>query len=251
MVHAAATHRHMPFGPCWVPGLRAILCIVKNFTNKGVPALDALDGFALLLVDDHPLFRDGLAAALRHQAPGLRVQAVGSPAEALELLMNDEEGFDLVLLDYRLPGTDGLRCAAQVMERHPGLGVGLMSGADDPTLGRRAQDAGLVAYLPKTLEIPALLAQLRQLAEGEPAFADAARAPDADQAPTGPYGLTVRQVDVLRMLASGGSNKEIAREMGISPGTVKNHLNAIFVKMGAANRVQAVMMAQAVIHEGS
>ena len=53
------------------------------------------------------------------------------------------------------------------------------------------------------------------------------------------------------MLASGGSNKEIAREMGISPGTVKNHLNAIFVKMGAANRVQAVMMAQAVIHEGS
>ena len=98
MVHAAATHRHMPFGPCWVPGLRAILCIVKNFTNKGVPALDALDGFALLLVDDHPLFRDGLAAALRHQAPGLRVQAVGSPAEALELLMSDGEGFDLVLL---------------------------------------------------------------------------------------------------------------------------------------------------------
>ena len=249
MVHAAATHRHMPFGPCWVPGLRAILCIVKNFTNKGVPALDALDGFALLLVEDHPLVRDGLAAALRHQAPGLRVQAVGSPAEALELLMSDGEGFDLVLLDYRLPGTDGLRCAAQVMERHPGLGVGLMSGADDPTLGRRAQDAGLVAYLPKTLEIPALLAQLRQLAEGEPAFADAARAPDADQAPTGPYGLTVRQVDVLRMLASGGSNKEIAREMGISPGTVKNHLNAIFTKMGAANRTQAVMMARSALEQ--
>ena len=213
--------------------------------------MDALDGFALLLVDDHPLFRDGLAAALRHQAPGLRVQAVGSPAEALELLMNDDEGFDLVLLDYRLPGTDGLRCAAQVMERYPGLGVGLMSGADDPTLGRRAQDAGLVAYLPKTLEVPALLAQLRQLAEGEPAFADTAPPPAVEQPANGPYGLTARQFAVLRMLASGGSNKEIAREMGISPGTVKNHLNAIFVKMGAANRVQAVMMAQAVIHEGS
>ena len=212
--------------------------------------MDALDGFALLLVDDHPLFRDGLAAALRHHAPGLRVQAVGAPDEALALLAGDGE-FDLVLLDYRLPGTDGLRCAAQVMERYPVLGVGLMSGADDPTLGRRAQDAGLVAYLPKTLEVPALLAQLRQLAEGEPAFADSAPPPVVEQPATGPYGLTARQFAVLRMLASGGSNKEIARAMGISPGTVKNHLNAIFVKMGAANRVQAVMMAQAVIHEGS
>lgn len=90
--------------------------------------MDALDGFALLLVDDHPLFRDGLAVALRHQAPGLRVQAVGSAAKAMDLLASDAERFDLVLLDYRLPGTDGLRCAAQLMERYPGLGVGLMSG---------------------------------------------------------------------------------------------------------------------------
>ena len=211
--------------------------------------MDALDGFALLLVDDHPLFRDGLAAALRHQAPGLRVQAVGSPAEAMELLAGDGEGFDLVLLDYRLPGMDGLRCASLLMQQHPGMGVGLMSGVDDPTLARRTQDAGLMAYLPKTLEVPMLMAQLRRLAQGEAAFADAASPPDAE--PTGPYGLTSRQFDVLRMLASGGSNKEIARAMGISPGTVKNHLNAIFAKMGATNRVQAVMMAQAVVREAS
>jgi two-component system nitrate/nitrite response regulator NarL len=215
--------------------------------------LDVLDDFSLLLVDDHPLFRDGLVAALRFQAPSMCVQAVGSPAEALELLADHGESFDLVLLDYRLPGMDGLRCAALLMERHPGMGVGLMSGVDDPTLARRTQEAGLVAYLPKTLEVPALLAQLRRLAEGEPAFSAPPTEPEADatQAPTGPHGLTARQVDVLRMLASGGSNKEIAREMGISPGTVKNHLNAIFAKMGAANRVQAVMMAQAVFREFS
>lgn len=214
--------------------------------------MDALDGFALLLVDDHPLFRDGLSAALRHQAPGLRVQAVGSAAEVADLLASDAEGFDLVLLDYRLPGTDGLRCAAQLMERYPGLGVGLMSGVDDPTLAQRTRDAGLVAYLPKTLEVPALLAHLRQLALGEPAFADAEPPPaDPSLAPTGPYGLTARQIEVLRLLASGGSNKAIARAMGISPGTVKNHLNAIFAKMGAGNRLQAVMMAQtALLHDG-
>lgn len=252
MVPTQNLRGHMPFGPCGAPGLHAILCNVKNFTKNGDPDLDPLNGFALLLVDDHPLFRDGLATALRHQAPGLRVQAVGSPAEAMDLLANhgdgESEGFDLVLLDYRLPGMDGLRCAALLMAQHPGMGVGLMSGVDDPTLARRTQDAGLVAYLPKTLEVPALLAQLRRLAEGEPSFADAAHTPYTEQ-PTGPYGLTARQIDVLHMLASGGSNKEIARAMGISPGTVKNHLNAIFTKMGAANRVQAVMMAQAVVRE--
>lgn len=249
MVPPPARCGHMPNGLCTAPGPRDILRSVNHFTNPGDSALDALDGFSLLLVDDHPLFRDGLAAALRHQAPGLRVQAAGSPDEALAILASDAEAFDLVLLDYRLPGMDGLRCAAEIMARHPGMGVGLMSGIDDPTLLRRTQDAGLMAYLPKTLEVPALLAQLRRLALGEPAFANAAPQPDAE--PTGPYGLTARQIDVLRMLASGGSNKEIARTMGISPGTVKNHLNAIFAKMGAANRVQAVMMAQAVIREVS
>lgn len=233
-------------------GLQAILCTQKHFTTQEGSALDALDGFSLLLVDDHPLFRDGLAAALRHQAPGLRVQAVGSPAEAIDLLARlgdgDGEGFDLVLLDYRLPGMDGLRCATLLMQQHPGIGVGLMSGVDDPTLARRTQDAGLVAYLPKSLEVPALLAQLRRLAQGEPSFADAALPPDAEQ-PTGPYGLTARQTDVLHMLASGGSNKEIARAMGISPGTVKNHLNAIFTKMGAGNRLQAVMMARTALEQ--
>lgn len=223
---------------------------VKNFTTCGDSALDPLDGFSLLLVDDHPLFRDGLSAALRHQAPALRVLAVGTPQEAMDLLSASGEEFDLVLLDYCLPGMDGLCCAAMMMERHPGMGVGLMSGADDPTLARRTQHAGLMAYLPKTLEVPALLAHLRRLAQGEPAFADArVGAPVLDAESTGPYGLTVRQIDVLRMLASGGSNKEIARALGISPGTVKNHLNAIFTKMGATNRVQAVVMAQAMVRE--
>ena len=65
---------------------------------------DELDGFAVLLVDDHPLFRDGLATALRHQVPTLQVHAVATLDQALEVLCSDGEAFDLVLLDYRLPG---------------------------------------------------------------------------------------------------------------------------------------------------
>ena len=134
--------------------------------------MDALNGFSLLLVDDHPLFRDGLATALRHQAPGLQVQAVASLADALQALEYDAERFDLVLLDYRLPVVDGLRGAVQIQQTYPGVSVGLMSGLDDLTLPRRARDAGLMAYFPKTLEVPELLAHLCRVAQGDRAFED-------------------------------------------------------------------------------
>lgn len=212
---------------------------------KGPPLKDELDGFAVLLVDDHPLFRDGLTTALRHQAPGLHVQAVATVDQALDMLSQDCDAFDLVLLDYRLLGNDGLHGAERLRAQCPDLGIGLISGVDDPARPQRAQDTGLKAYLPKTLELPMLLTHLRRLATGETVFEGAALtwAPDPDGT-AGLYGLTERQMNVLRQLATGASNKQIARALGISPATVKNHLETIFVKMGAANRMQAVMMAR-------
>ncbi|WP_028603182.1 LuxR C-terminal-related transcriptional regulator [Ottowia thiooxydans] len=210
--------------------------------------LDLLDDFAILLVDDHPLFRDGLTAALRHHVPGLRVHAVGTMASALEMLGSAGDKFDLVLLDYRLPGTDGLYCAELLIQQYPGIAVGLMSGLDDPTLPERAREAGLIAYLSKSLEISSLIEHLRRLAMGEPVFS----APDPpqqafDATRADPMNLTARQLDVLRAMASGSSNKEIARTMGISPATVKKHLEAVFAKLGATNRLQAAMLARTVL----
>ena len=210
-----------------------------------------LEDFALLLVDDHPLFRDGLMAALRHQAPELRVCAVGTLAEALDALALSDDVFDLVLLDYRLPGMDGLRCAQLLMQKHPGVAVGLMSGLDDPNLPGRAREAGLSAYFPKSMEIASLLKHLEQLARGELVFSTSGQAPLTSDVDSGPdrMGLTARQQDVLRALARGSSKKEIARAMGISPATVKKHLEAVFVKLGATNRVQAVLRARALLGE--
>lgn len=214
-----------------------------------------LHGFALLLVDDHPLFRDGLAAALRHRAPGLRIQAVATLNEALATLADDADGFDLVLVDYNLAGLDGLRCARALMQQMPGLGVGLMSGLDDPSLPRRARDAGLMAYFPKTLEIDALMALLERLATGEPVFINSPTQPTSmlRPEPNAPQqlGLTQRQIDVLQHLANGSSNKEIARAIGISPATVKNHLESIFTRLGANNRTQAVSLAQSSLGEAN
>lgn len=210
--------------------------------EKDSDDVDRLDDFGLLLVDDHPLLRDGLTMALRTSAPGLRVQAVASAEEADALLVREAEAFDLVLLDYRMPGEDGLSAAQALRRRHAHIAVGLMSGAEDNSLPVRAREAGLVAYLPKSLEIDALITALERLARGETVFDLAEAVHHNGLGACGPFGLTARQMAVLRLLATGASNKVIAQQMGISPATVKNHLDAIFAKMGAANRLQAVMM---------
>lgn len=208
-----------------------------------VSPLDITAGLGLLLVDDHPLFRDSFVMAMRQLNAGLDVVAVASRAQAAEILASQPDRFDLVLIDYKLPGTNGLVCATELRCRYPGIGFGLISGEDDPELPQRAREAGLVACLSKAQEMDALLQALKTLANGGTVFADFQGAPLGTEGPTD-FGLTQRQMDVLRLLASGASNKVIAQSLGISPATVKNHLDAIFEKMGVTNRVQAVMLAR-------
>ena len=207
-----------------------------------VSPLDITAGLGLLLVDDHPLFRDSFVMAMRQLNAGLDVVAVASRAQAAEVLERQPDRFDLVLIDYKLPGTNGLVCATELRCRHPGIGFGLISGEDDPELPQRAREAGLVACLSKAQEMDTLLQALKTLASGGTVFTDFHTATGSDS-PTD-FGLTPRQMDVLRLLASGASNKVMAQSLGISPATVKNHLDAIFEKMGVTNRVQAVMLAR-------
>jgi DNA-binding NarL/FixJ family response regulator len=193
--------------------------------------MDELNGFALLLVDDHPLFRDGLALALTRAASGLRVQAAPSVDAAMELLAAAPDAFDLVLLDWRLPGEDGLAGALRLRASHPGVACALMSGYDEPGLAQRARDCGLVGYFPKALEVEQMLAGLARLAAGGSWFESCA-ARDLGL-------LTGRQRQIVQLAARGASNKEIAKALGIAPHTVKNHLARIFEKLGARNRAQA------------
>ena len=203
-------------------------------------AMEELDGFSVLLVDDHPLFREGLTLALRQRAPALAVHAVASFAQAQRTLQREPERFDLVLLDYRLPGENGLLCAAQLRSLFPGVACALMSGTDDNELPQRAHAAGLAGYFPKSLEVGRLVDGLGCLARGETCFPAAGSA--AGDAAMTPF-LTARQQEIVRLAARGASNKEIAQALGIAPHTVKNHLTQIFERLGAANRAQAVSMA--------
>jgi two-component system nitrate/nitrite response regulator NarL len=199
--------------------------------------MQELDGFSVLLVDDHPLFREGLALALRQRAPALDVHAVASLEQALHALHLEPERFDLTVLDYRLPGENGLQCVARLRGAFPGVACALMSGTDDDALPDKARAAGLVGYFPKSLEVGSLLEGLRCLARGETYFLQG-----TGPAVTAPAMLTARQAEIVRLAAQGASNKEIAQALGIAPHTVKNHLAQIFEKLGASNRAQAVAL---------
>ena len=208
--------------------------------------MSELSGFGLLLLDDHPLFREGLLQAIAKMAPYCDVVAVSSGEEVDAILTAHPERFDLVLVDYKLPLGNGLSFASEMRVKHPLQSFGLISGADDSELPERARAAGLVAFLPKSLEMEALYQALLKIARGEPLFLDQLHSTQPDTAAP-EFGLTPRQMDVLNMLASGKSNKEIAADMGIAAATVKNHLETIFEKMGVSNRMQAVMVARAVL----
>ena len=197
-----------------------------------------LAGFSVLLVDDHPLFREGLMLALAQRSPALHCHAVASLQEALQHVAASGNSVDLVLFDYRLPGEDGLACARKLRLRFPQIACALMSGSDDASLPTRVREAGLVGYFPKTLDVDALLEGLACLARGETFYTSGFAALSASSH----EGLTPRQHEILRRVADGATNKEIAQLLQIAPHTVKNHLAQIFDRLGASNRAQAVSM---------
>ncbi len=205
--------------------------------------MDELAGFGVLLVDDHPLFREGLALALRQRVPDLTVYAVASAQDALQLLSQRPGAVDLAMIDYRLRETTGLDFATHLRKLFPDVACALMSGSEDASLPERARAAGFMAYLPKSLEVDHLLEGLRCLAQGETFFRDSVRGPLHPGAGPGTLDLTPRQQEIVRLAANGSSNKEIALALGITPHTVKNHFAQIFEKLGAGNRAQAVSMA--------
>jgi two-component system, NarL family, nitrate/nitrite response regulator NarL len=198
-----------------------------------------LNGFTLLLVDDHPLFREGMALAITAREPGLEVIPVATADAALSLLATDAERFDLVVIDHGLPGgVNGLEWARRLRTRFPSLPCALISGDEHNGLANEAQRAGLSAFLPKSLDITILLETLGAIARGDTWFPTSTTPTYAGSA------LTSRQIEIVGLAARGASSKEIARTLSISPTTVRNHFGQIFERLGARNRAQAVALAQ-------
>lgn len=197
-----------------------------------------------LLVDDHALIRDALALLIAMHHPHVDLRRAVCLADALELLIAEPD-IRLVLLDLALADSSGITTLARVHEASPLSRVVVLSGDDRPETILAALDAGAAGFIPKTTESNVLRNAIATVIDGgvylPPVELDPAPVLQSPSAET--LGLTPRQVDVLRMLVDGRSNKSIARALELSPSTVKTHLEAIFERLHVSSRTQAVVAA--------
>ncbi|GAA0581081.1 response regulator transcription factor [Caenispirillum bisanense] len=205
-----------------------------------------------MIADDHELFRDGLRLVLGELGPDLQVIEASSYDQTLEIA-NREDGLDLVLLDLVMPGMPWNEGLGAVKRRLPKVPVVILSASEERRLVLEAVRLGAAGFIPKTSSSKVMLSALRLVMSGgvylppalidesavvgrnaEPVHADLS----LDAAP-----LTPHQREVLALLGQGKSNKEIARILNLSEGTVKLHVTAILKALNVSNRTGAVVAA--------
>ncbi|MER7575002.1 response regulator transcription factor [Streptomyces sp. NPDC126514] len=203
---------------------------------------------SVLVVDDQQLVRDGIASLLGIQ-PGIVVAGTAvDGGDAVEKTL--ALGPDVVLMDVRMPGIDGVEALAILRRRASPAKVVMLTTFDDEEYVVEALRAGAAGYLLKNLPA-AQLADAVRLAHAGVTQLDAAvtahltpppRTPSAP--PAGATGLTAREIDVLRLLADGSTNREIAARLFLSEGTVKNHISRVLSRLGLRDRTQAALYAR-------
>jgi two-component system, NarL family, nitrate/nitrite response regulator NarL len=193
----------------------------------------------VLLVDDHTLICETITLALT--SDDLVLDSVGSVALA-ETMIAETGRFDVVLLDYDVPGMDGLAGLRSLAELNKG-GVVLFSGVVNRLVVERALDAGASGFIPKTLPLRTVRHAIRFIADGE-TFLPFDYIRNAGQNDGAELGLKMREMKVLTLLCEGLPNKEIGREMGIEETIVKLDVKTLCRKLGAKNRTQAVIEAR-------
>jgi DNA-binding NarL/FixJ family response regulator len=206
----------------------------------------------VLIVDDHPIFRDGLAGLLATLPEVEVVGTAGTAEEALAVL--GQTGPDVVLMDINLPGASGVEATRRALQIAPATAVLVISMVDDDDSVFAALAAGARGYVLKGASAAEITAALRTVAAGGAVFGAGiasrmlAMTPSLSGPVAGHDELTAREREVLDLLAEGASNRQIARALDLSLKTVQNHVSRILDKLQAADRTQAALRARRAGH---
>lgn len=201
----------------------------------------------ILVADDHPMCATALGMAARAVDPAITKDCVTTLAEAEELVRR--RNFDLVLLDLMLPDVQGFAGLAVMRAARPSMPVAIVSGREEPAVVAQARALGAQGFIPKSSSIDQMIDAIRTLLAGrdwlpegiDDVQQDDRRVDVAERMGT----LSIAQLRVLRAIANGHQNKQIAYDLQLAEPTVKSHLSAIFRKLGVNNRTQAVLALQA------
>jgi NarL family two-component system response regulator LiaR len=197
----------------------------------------------VMVVDDHAVVRDGIRSLLAGYEEITIVATAGSAAEALERC--GKIAVDVVLMDLSMPVMDGVTATRRLLELYPAIRVVVLTGFVDDGPIRAAVQAGASACLLKTVSADELVEAIRGVVHGRSTFSSeflpALIRPT--QRTSVNAGLTPREHDILTLLADGQANKDIARALGLSDGTVRVYVSTILAKLGAANRTEATVLA--------
>lgn len=211
---------------------------------------------AVLIADDHPLFRDALKLAVLQAVPGANIIEADS-VHSLFVALDTHSDPELLLLDLNMPGAQGFNALVQARAHFPTVPIVVISAREDRRIMHRALGRGAAAFVPKSASIDLIIAALRAVLSGDTwlppsAAIDAATmhasSMSLDQheaeATARLAALTPQQFRVLSMLSAGLLNKQIAAELDVSEATIKAHVSAVMQKLGVGNRTQAVLLAQ-------
>ena len=205
-----------------------------------------------LVVDDHPLIQEAVSSVLRRLDANVDIDIAGDCETGIEIASRAPEP-DLVLLDLNLPGLSGIPALKVWRARFPGIPVIVLSAAKDQRTVLAALGAGAAGFIPKSSSSEVMLNAVRLVQAGgkylpseilsAAAAAGIVRGGSKDRPSVHTLGLTARQMDVLRLIARGSSNKVICRELDLAERTVKAHITAVFRALKVSSRTQAAIAA--------
>lgn len=204
--------------------------------------------YKVLIIDDHPIFRHAMVTILGKKFPGSEAVEASSIDEAIKALEQDA-GFDLVMLDLNMPETCGLNGLLEIRNQHPNIPVVIISAESEKQNILQTISYGAVGFISKSSKIEEIASSVESIFEGNVCLpSEILRTPTSRNrtnrengiSPEQIRSLTRKELAVLKYLTQGLANKVIAYELNISETTVKSHVSSILKKLGASNRVKVV-----------